>query len=143
MRLTQRIDRDIYQIVLKLENDQAEKTARTGEPPKFTVAGVYDTIKRSNSSLSREKKKLLEDSIHRVLQFRKEERKTDDSQDVDEDESMEDIPGASPKTKVCTLLPRSPTFLSIFLVRRFTPYHFNLHQLCSSLSDCTNSVTGT
>lgn len=103
MRLTQRIDRDIYQIVLKLENDQAEKTARTGEAPKFTVAGVYDTIKRSNSSLSREKKKPLEDSIYRVLQFRKEERKNDQDQDVDEDEAMEDIPGASPRAKVSLL----------------------------------------
>ncbi|KAK6070564.1 ribosome biogenesis atpase rix7 [Seiridium cupressi] len=94
MRLTQRIDRDIYQIVLKLENDQAERTARTGEPPKFTVAGVYDTIKRSNSSLAREKKKPLEDSIYRVLQFRKEERKKDQEQG-DEDEAMDDAADAA------------------------------------------------
>jgi ribosome biogenesis ATPase len=99
MRLTQRIDRDIYQIVLKLENEQAEKTARTGEPPKFTVAGIYDIIKRSNSSLAREKKKPLEDSIYRVLQFRKEERKKD--QEDDEDEAMDDVlADASPQAKV-------------------------------------------
>ncbi|KAF7537933.1 hypothetical protein G7054_g3297 [Neopestalotiopsis clavispora] len=97
--LTQRLDRDIYQIVIKLENDQAEKTARTGEPPKFTVSGVYDTIKRSNSSLSREKKKPLEDSIYRVLHFRKEERKRDEADD--EDEAMiDDAPGsATPQAK--------------------------------------------
>jgi ribosome biogenesis ATPase len=102
MRLTQRLDRDIYQIVLKLENDQAEKTARTGEPPKFTVAGVYDTIKRSNSSIAREKKKPLEDAIYRVLHFRKEERRKDQEDDQhDDDQAMDDVPeNASPQVKV-------------------------------------------
>ncbi|KAI0163177.1 ribosome biogenesis ATPase-like protein RIX7 [Pestalotiopsis sp. NC0098] len=97
--LTSRLDKDLYQIVIKLENDQAEKTARTGEPPRFTVSGVYDTIKRSNSSLAREKKKPLEDSIYRVLQFRKEERKKD--MENDDDDAMEDAPaaGAAPPIK--------------------------------------------
>ncbi|KAH8678057.1 hypothetical protein BX600DRAFT_451350 [Xylariales sp. PMI_506] len=95
-RLVQKLDRDVYQIVRKLENDQAEKTARTGTHPTFTVAGVYDTIKRSNSSIAREKKKPLEDSIHRVLRFRAAERAEEDG----EDEDMDDVSAESPKQKV-------------------------------------------
>ncbi|KAH6645807.1 P-loop containing nucleoside triphosphate hydrolase protein [Truncatella angustata] len=111
MRLTQRIDRDIYQIVLKLENDQAEKTARTGEPPKFTIAGVYDIIKKSNSSLAREKKKPLEDSIYRVLHFRKEERKKDQADDEDEamDDFAEDSASAQPKERDYFLMNKQLT----------------------------------
>ncbi|KAI1855166.1 hypothetical protein JX266_000031 [Neoarthrinium moseri] len=92
--LVNRLDRDIYQIVRKFEDEQSEKTAKTGVPPKFTVSGVYDRIKRSNSSLSREKKRPLEDSIERVLRFRKEERLEDD-----EDQAMDDAPTDEPKVK--------------------------------------------
>lgn len=99
-RLVQRLDRDVYQIVRKLEDEQAEKTARTGQPPKFTISGVYDTIKRSNSSIAREKKRPLEDSIERVLRFRKEERQEDD-----EDQDMDDAPADGSKLKVCYLFP--------------------------------------
>ncbi|KOS21887.1 putative AAA domain-containing protein [Escovopsis weberi] len=60
------LDRDVYQIIKKFED------ANDGKPFK-TVSAAYDAIKRSNSSLSRQKKRPLEDSIDRVLQFRKEE----------------------------------------------------------------------
>ncbi|KAI0124890.1 P-loop containing nucleoside triphosphate hydrolase protein [Xylariales sp. AK1849] len=93
-RLIQRLDRDVYQIIRKLEDEQADKTARTGVPPKFTISGVYDTIKKSNSSLAREKKRPLEESIERVLRFRKEERLEED-----EDEEMDDALVDSPKPK--------------------------------------------
>ncbi|RMJ19744.1 hypothetical protein CDV36_000596 [Fusarium kuroshium] len=72
VNLRQGLDRDVYQILKKLED------ANDGKPFK-SISAVYDAIKRSNSSLSRQKKRPLEDSIDRVLQFRKEE--LDDSSD--------------------------------------------------------------
>ncbi|KAI1019200.1 hypothetical protein LB503_009315 [Fusarium chuoi] len=66
LNLRQGLDRDVYMVMKKLED------ANDGKPFKTTTA-VYDAIKRSNSSLSRQKKRPLEDSIDRVLQFRKEE----------------------------------------------------------------------
>ncbi|KAI5456335.1 P-loop containing nucleoside triphosphate hydrolase protein [Mariannaea sp. PMI_226] len=73
INLRQGLDRDVYQILKKLED------ANDGKPFK-TVSAVYDAIKHSNSSLSRQKKKPLEDSIDRVLQFRKEELDESDSE---------------------------------------------------------------
>ncbi|KAF5024035.1 hypothetical protein F66182_3882 [Fusarium sp. NRRL 66182] len=64
LHLRQGLDRDVYQVLKKLEDN--------GKPFKTTTA-AYDAIKKSNSSLSRQKKRPLEDSIDRVLQFRKEE----------------------------------------------------------------------
>jgi ribosome biogenesis ATPase len=50
---------------------------------------VYDSIKHSNSSLKRRSKKLLEDSIDRVLMVMREEQ--DDSESMDGDfEGIED-----------------------------------------------------
>lgn len=49
-----------------------------GEPPRLSVHTVYERIKRSNSSLNRKSKKLLEDSIGRVLAVLKEEVASDD-----------------------------------------------------------------
>ncbi|KAI1471833.1 AAA-domain-containing protein [Daldinia caldariorum] len=86
------LDRDVYQIIRKLEDDHERNTP--SKPLKFTVSGVYDSIKRSNSSLSRQKKRPLEDSIERVLRLRKEERKEED-----EEETLEEAPAESPKTK--------------------------------------------
>lgn len=45
---------------------------------RLSVSLVYDKIKRSNSSLNRKSKKLLEDSIERVLGVLKEEVSSDD-----------------------------------------------------------------
>ncbi|KAL6830454.1 P-loop containing nucleoside triphosphate hydrolase protein [Trichoderma sp. SZMC 28015] len=74
LNLRQGLDRDVYQIIKKLEE------ANDGKPFK-TITAAYDAIKRSNSSLSRQKKRPLEDSIDRVLQFRKEELEdSDDSE---------------------------------------------------------------
>ncbi|KAJ4269556.1 Ribosome biogenesis ATPase rix7 [Fusarium torreyae] len=66
LNLRQGLDRDVYLVLKKLED------ANDGKPFKTTTA-VYDAIKKSNSSLSRQKKRPLEDSIDRVMQFRKEE----------------------------------------------------------------------
>ncbi|KAI1497414.1 P-loop containing nucleoside triphosphate hydrolase protein [Biscogniauxia marginata] len=76
------LDRDVHQIVQKFEDQLVRENQGSGKdsPPKFTVAGVYDSIKRSNSSLARQKKRLLEDSIERVLRQRKKERQDDDEE---------------------------------------------------------------
>ncbi|KAK4190010.1 putative ribosome biogenesis ATPase [Podospora australis] len=74
------VDREVYQIILKMEEEDAE----TGKKPKLAVSAVYDAIKRSNSSLARQKKKTLEDSIERVLEVRREQMKQDEAEDSDD-----------------------------------------------------------
>ena len=54
------------------------------EKVRLSVPGVYDSIKRSNSSLNRKPKKLLEDSIERVLEVVK-----SDVLDEDEEDSVD------------------------------------------------------
>lgn len=76
------LDRDVYQIILKLEEEGQEEEGR--RKPRLTVASVYDSIKRSNSSLARQKKRPLEDSIERVLAARKEQAKADEHEDSDD-----------------------------------------------------------
>lgn len=48
---------------------------------RLSVPAIYDTIKRSNSSLNRKPKKLLEDSIERVLEVIKSDVLGDDESD--------------------------------------------------------------
>lgn len=76
-------DRDVYAVIKKLEENHND-----GRPFK-TVSMAYEAIKRSNSSLSRQKKRPLEDAIDRVLQVRS--RELEDSEDseaaLDEEES--------------------------------------------------------
>ncbi|KAI1418245.1 AAA-domain-containing protein [Hypoxylon sp. FL1857] len=90
------LDRDVYQIVRKFEDEyeQRNQDRPDAKPPRFTVAGVYDSIKRSNSSLARLKKRQLEDAIERVLRQRKEERKGED-----EEKALDEAPIESPKAK--------------------------------------------
>ncbi|KAK5631270.1 hypothetical protein RRF57_006984 [Xylaria bambusicola] len=90
-RMLQGLDRDVYQIIRKFEDQHVDDK----KPPKFTVSDVYDSIKHSNSSLARQKKRPLEDSIERVLRLRREERQEDD----EEAEIEETIASKSPKPK--------------------------------------------
>lgn len=55
----------------KLADEQAQYDE--GRRTRLSVLTVYENIKRSNSSLNRKSKKLLEDSIERVLDVLKEE----------------------------------------------------------------------
>jgi len=64
--------------VRKLDDQRAEEGGK-----RLTISLVYESIKRSNSSLKRRSKKLLEDSIDRVLRVLDEER--DDSDSVEGD----------------------------------------------------------
>ena len=75
--LSQALDKEIYQIVRKLADDQQYASAN-----KLTVSTVYDWIKHSNSSLKRRPKKLLESCIERVLDVLK-------SEELDDADSLE------------------------------------------------------
>lgn len=89
-QLRQGIDRDVYHLVVKLEDEileQQQNQSKNGggkSPKRLTVTSVYDSIKKSNSSLARQKKRPLEDSIERVLAVRKEELKVDELEDSDD-----------------------------------------------------------
>ena len=61
LTLRQGLDKEVYQVVRKYLDEQPESVK------KVKVYTVYDWIKNSNSSLKRKPKKLLEDSIERVL----------------------------------------------------------------------------
>ncbi|KAH8601013.1 P-loop containing nucleoside triphosphate hydrolase protein [Bisporella sp. PMI_857] len=85
--LTQSLDREIYQVVRKLQDEQPENGGK-----RLTVSAVYDAIKRSNSSLKRRSKKLLEDSIDRVLIVMREEQDDNDSLEGDFEGIADPIP---------------------------------------------------
>ncbi|KAG8427909.1 Ribosome biogenesis ATPase rix7 [Metarhizium acridum] len=70
--LRSRIERDVYTVLKQLET-------ANGCSPFKTITTAYDAIQRSNSSLRRQKKRILEDAIDRVLLVRKQE--ADDSSD--------------------------------------------------------------
>lgn len=87
----------VYQLVRKLADEQAE-LENGGK--RLSIAVVYDSIKRSNSSLKRRSKKLLEDSIERVLLVLKEEQDDSDSLDGDFD-GAENSPPVVKVDKFC------------------------------------------
>ncbi|ODM21735.1 hypothetical protein SI65_02579 [Aspergillus cristatus] len=62
--LRQGLDRDVYQVVRKIVDDQIEK-----DQLRLTIPAIYDSIKRSNSSLNRRPKRVLEDSLERVVEL--------------------------------------------------------------------------
>ncbi|KAL4914211.1 P-loop containing nucleoside triphosphate hydrolase protein [Aspergillus aurantiobrunneus] len=61
--LRQGLDKEVYQVVRKIIDEQAEN-----DQFRLSVTGIYDSIKRSNSSLNRKPKRILEDSIERVVE---------------------------------------------------------------------------
>ncbi|KAI0101860.1 putative AAA family ATPase/60S ribosome export protein Rix7 [Nemania sp. FL0031] len=102
-RILHGLDRDVYQIIRKLEDQHVDDK----KPPRFTISGVYDAIKQSNSSLARQKKRPLEDSIDRVLRLWKEEK-----QEEDEEADMEEVdaePSPKPKARDYSLLNKQIT----------------------------------
>lgn len=70
---------------------------RDEEPLRLSLHTVYEKIKRSNSSLNRKSKKILEDSIERVLAVLKGEAFSDD----DDIETFEgDFGGLEPPSDI-------------------------------------------
>lgn len=80
------LERDVYQIIKKLE-------AANDDRPFKTIPAIYDAIKRSNSSLSRQKKRPLEDAIDRAMQVRKQEQEESDDSEAAIDEPEPPKPG--------------------------------------------------
>ncbi|KAF9887466.1 hypothetical protein FE257_010183 [Aspergillus nanangensis] len=74
--LRQGLDRDVYQVVRKLIDEQADT-----DKLRLSVPAIYDTIKRSNSSLNRKPKRILEDSIERVVEVLKADVFGEDEED--------------------------------------------------------------
>ncbi|KAI1616595.1 adenosinetriphosphatase [Exophiala viscosa] len=80
--LGQGLDREVYQVVRRIFDERAQY----GDPDtRLTFASVYDQIKASNSSLNRKPKKLLEDSIERVLDTIQQDAKDDSDEFVNVD----------------------------------------------------------
>lgn len=76
------LDREVYQVVRKIQDDQSQF-----EPlslSRLTFAFVYDQIKNSNSSLNRKPKKLLEDSLERVLSTIQADQDGESSDDIND-----------------------------------------------------------
>ncbi|KAL4759602.1 putative AAA family ATPase/60S ribosome export protein Rix7 [Aspergillus foveolatus] len=74
--LRQGLDKEVYQVVRKIVDDQAENAQF-----RLSVTAIYDSIKRSNSSLNRKPKRILEDSIERVVEVIKTDVLGDDEND--------------------------------------------------------------
>ncbi|KAJ5909098.1 hypothetical protein N7495_001780 [Penicillium taxi] len=90
--LSQGLDREVYQVVRKIIDDQPE-TGRI----RLSVPAIYDQLKKSNSSLNRKPKKLLEDSLERVLEVVKSDLGEDEEDSVDGDfEGLEEPPATEP-----------------------------------------------
>ncbi|KAJ8128663.1 hypothetical protein O1611_g4970 [Lasiodiplodia mahajangana] len=102
-RILHGLDRDVYQIIRKLEDQHVDDK----KPLKFTITGVYDVIKQSNSSLARQKKRPLEDSIDRVLRLWKEEKQEEDEGADIEEAAAE--PSPKPKITKSWNIPRAQT----------------------------------
>lgn len=66
----------VYQVVRKIIDDQPE-TGRI----RLSAPVIYEQIKKSNSSLNRKPKKLLEDSLERVLEVVKSDVLGEDDED--------------------------------------------------------------
>ncbi|KAJ5160548.1 AAA domain-containing protein [Penicillium canariense] len=79
--LSQGLDREVYQVVLKIIDDQPDGVDRD----RLSVPVIHEKIRRSNSSLNRKPKKLLENSLERVLEV----VRSDLFGDEEEDDSVE------------------------------------------------------
>jgi len=77
-RLTQGLDVEIDQVIRKLEADNPQLP--------LTSFHIYQAIQKSNSSLRRRKKQLLDAEIERVLEFRRNEARENDEHDDSEAE---------------------------------------------------------
>jgi len=88
-RLSQTLDKEVYAVVRKIVDERAQY----GDTSRLSFAQVYDQIRGSNSSLNRRPKKLLEDSLERVLDsIRGDDMNGDGEDGEDGEEEMLDEP---------------------------------------------------
>ena len=90
-QLSNGLEKEVYQIVRQLRDTQDQYSGE--QPNRLSVTSVYDSIRRSNSSLGRKNKKLLENSIERALDVLQQEAGSSDSIDGEFDGDLaEDEP---------------------------------------------------
>ena len=74
-----------------------------GAKIKLTVPAIYDHIKNSNSSLNRKAKRLLENSIERVIAVAKQDEAEDDETSIEGDfAGMEEAPPVQVRIRECS-----------------------------------------
>lgn len=122
-------------IVNKLKEEQAQLENGT---KKLTISAVYDSIKRSNSSLKRRPKKQLEDSIDRVLLAVREQEDDSDSLDGDFDGLEEE---GVPRVKDHNIMNRSITKMWAKSPATFTPEGANTPTNGTSTPNLTIQTT--
>ena len=93
--LSQGLDREVDQVVRKIIDEHAQY-GNTEFRVSFPT--VYDEIKRSNSSLNRKPKKLLEDSIERVIQLLRQEDRQEDGGSDSEVIELSGTPAVQPRS---------------------------------------------
>ncbi|KAL5366556.1 P-loop containing nucleoside triphosphate hydrolase protein [Aspergillus floccosus] len=74
--LRQGLDREVHQVVRSILDNQEDSN-----PKRLSVPVIYDRIRRSNSSLNRKPKRMLEDSIERVVEVIKADEIGEDEND--------------------------------------------------------------
>lgn len=84
----------------KIVDDQTEK-----DQIRLSVPVLYDSIKRSNSSLNRRPKRLLEDSLERVMELVKHDLGDDEEDSVEGDfEGLEEQPPPQVREELLRIL---------------------------------------
>ena len=90
----------VYQLVRRFIDGQHQYAGP--QQTSLSVTAVYEKIKRSNSSLNRKNKRLLEDSIERVLEALRQEASSSGSIDGDFDDVItEDVPKVGLEWLLC------------------------------------------
>lgn len=88
----------VYQVVRKIIDERSQYGE--GESSQhLTFSVVYDQIKLSNSSLNRKPKKVLEDSIERVLETIQQDVESSDSEDIPTEQQSTPKPASSALNK--------------------------------------------
>lgn len=101
--LRQGLDRDVYQLVRKFEDEQEQPE---GRPPRLAVAAIYEYIRGSNSSLGRLKRRPLEDSIERAIRFRKQDLQDEELEAAEDAEAEPEEQKEAPPKPTGDLLNR-------------------------------------
>ncbi|KAK5073956.1 Ribosome biogenesis ATPase rix7 [Lithohypha guttulata] len=87
-RLSSNLDKEVYQVVRRILDERAQYDNSAPSSKTLNFAQIYDEIRNSNSSLNRKPKKLLEDSVARVLDT----IRADEDAEQDESDEILDVP---------------------------------------------------
>lgn len=100
--------KQVYQVVRKIVDERNQYDA--SDNSRLSFANIYDAIRRSNSSLNRKPKKLLEDSIERVLETIQQDGESDSEEFANVEEERKPASNGLNKSIVgMWTTPRPPT----------------------------------